>query len=153
MAKNKKSIANLRPELGKKFSKDYQPTNRRKASLFKMLADVIGEQEMEVSFTKEDFYKCYQYLIELTKEELKGIISNPMTPIWMISVASAIVTDAKSGSSQTIEKMFDRLFGRAAQSTDITTGGDKITVVPPKIVFTDDFEDEPDDNGGNDELN
>jgi len=56
MAKNKKSIANLRPDLGKKFSKDYQPTNRRKASLFKMLADVIGEQEMEVSFTKEDFY-------------------------------------------------------------------------------------------------
>ena len=48
--------------------------------------------------------------------------------------------------------MFDRLFGRAAQSTDITTGGDKITVVPPKIVFTDDFEDEPDDGSGN-ELN
>lgn len=134
MAKNKKSIANLRPDLGKKFSKDYQPANRRKASLFKMLADVIGEQEMEVSFTKEDFYKCYQYLIELTKDELKGIISNPMTPIWMISVASAIVTDAKSGSSQTIEKMFDRLFGRAAQSTDITSGGEKI-VAPPKIVF------------------
>ena len=106
-----------------------------------MLADVIGEQEMEVSFTKEDFYKCYQYLIELTKDELKGIISNPMTPIWMISVASAIVTDAKSGSSQTIEKMFDRLFGKPSQTTDITTGGERINPVP-KIVFVDDDFDE-----------
>ena len=54
MAKNKNSLANLRPDLGKKFSSEYQPTNRRKKSLFNMLADVIGEQELEVSFTKEE---------------------------------------------------------------------------------------------------
>ena len=146
MAKNKNSLANLRPDLGKKFSSEYQPTNRRKKSLFNMLADVIGEQELEVSFTKEEFYKCYQYLIELTGEELKKIVNNPMTPIWMVSLSSAIVSDVKSGSSATIEKMYDRLFGRAAQSTDITSGGEKITVNPPKIVFTDDYEDEPDND-------
>ena len=54
----------------KEIQEYYQPTNRRKKSLFSMLADVIGEQELEVSFTKEKFYKCYQYLIELTGEEL-----------------------------------------------------------------------------------
>ena len=111
-----------------------------------MLADVIGEQELEVSFTKEEFYKCYQYLIELTGEELKKIVNNPMTPIWMVSLSSAIVSDVKSGSSATIEKMFDRLFGRASQSTDITSAGEKITVNPPKIVFTDDYEDDPDND-------
>ena len=42
--------------------------------------------------------------------------------------------------------MFDRLFGKAAQSTDITSGGEKITVNPPKIVFTDDYEDDPDND-------
>ena len=111
-----------------------------------MLADVIGEQELEVSFTKEEFYKCYQYLIELTGEELKKIVNNPMTPIWMVSLSSAIVSDVKSGSSATVEKMFDRLFGRAAQSTDITSDGEKITVNPPKIVFTDDYEDDTDND-------
>lgn len=151
MAVSKNSLANLKP-CGKKFSKDYQP-DRRKLSLFRMLANIIGEQELDVSFTKEDFYKCYQYIIELNEEQIMHVIADPQTPIWMVSVAKAIVVDAKTGSSQTIEKMFDRLFGRAAQSTDITTGGDKITVVPPKIVFTDDFEDDPDDESGNDELN
>ena len=141
MAKNKNSLANLRPDLGKKFSSEYQPTNRRKKSLFNMLADVIGEQELEVSFTKEEFYKCYQYLIELTGEELKKIVNNPMTPIWMVSLSSAIVSDVKCGSSATIEKMFDRLFGKPSQTTDITTGGERINPVP-KIVFVDDDFDE-----------
>ena len=151
MAVSKNSLANLKP-CGKKFSQDYQP-DRRKLSLFRMLANIIGEQELDVSFTKEDFYKCYQYIIELNEEQILQVIEDPQTPIWMVSVAKAIVVDAKTGSSQTIEKMFDRLFGRAAQSTDITTLGDKITVVPPKIVFTDDFEDDPDDDNGNDGLN
>ena len=30
--------------------------------------------------------------------------------------------------------MFDRLFGKPSQSTDITSGGEKI-IAPPKIVF------------------
>ena len=143
MAVNKKSLANLKP--GKTFSSEYQP-NRRRTTLFKMLADIIGEQEVKVSLTKDDFYKCYQYIIELNAEEIARIINDPKTPVWMVSVAKAIVTDAQSGSSATIEKMFDRLFGRAAQSTDITSGGEKITVNPPKIVFTDDYEDDPDND-------
>ena len=32
------------------------------------------------------------------------------------------------------------------QNTDITTLGKKISTVPPKIVFTDDYEDEPDND-------
>lgn len=32
------------------------------------------------------------------------------------------------------------------QNTDITTLGKKISIVPPKIVFTDDYEDEPDND-------
>ena len=79
-------------------------------------------------------------------EEIKKIVNHPMAPLWMVNLASAIVSDIKRGSSDTIEKMFDRLFGRAAQSTDITSGGEKITVNPPKIVFTDDYEDEPDND-------
>ena len=58
MAVNKKSLANLKP--GKTFSSEYQP-NRRRTTLFKMLADIIGEQDVQVSLTKDDFYKCYQY--------------------------------------------------------------------------------------------
>ena len=68
MAKNKNSLANLRPDLGKKFSSEYQPTNRRKKSLFNMLADVIGEQELEVSFTKEEFRYAFTFLIFMCLE-------------------------------------------------------------------------------------
>ena len=106
MAVNKKSLANLKP--GKTFGSEYQP-NRRRTTLFKMLADIIGEQDVQVSLTKDDFYKCYQYIIELNAEEITRIINDPKTPVWMVSVAKAIVTDAQSGSSATIEKMFDRL--------------------------------------------
>ena len=51
MAVNKKSLANLKP--GKTFSSEYQP-NRRRTTLFKMLADIIGEQDVQVSLTKDD---------------------------------------------------------------------------------------------------
>ena len=79
MAVSKNSLANLKP-CGKKFSKDYQP-DRRKLSLFRMLANIIGEQELDVSFTKEDFYKCYQYIIELNEEQIFQVIEDPQTPI------------------------------------------------------------------------
>ena len=38
--------------------------------------------------------------------------------------------------------MFDRLFGKPSQTTDITTGGEKINTVPKIVFVDDDFEEE-----------
>ena len=131
---------------GKRFSSEYQPSNYRKQRLFTKIACMLGDEKFSVTFSKKDFYDIYQTLASMTRKELIELREDENTPVFMISLINAIDKDCAEGNNKTIEMMFDRLFGRAAQSTDITSGGEKITVNPPKIVFTDDYEDDPDND-------
>ena len=131
---------------GKRFSSEYQPSNYRKQRLFTKIACMLGDEKFSVTFSKKDFYDIYQTLASMTRKELIELREDENTPVFMISLINAIDKDCAEGNNKTIEMMFDRLFGKPSQTTDITTGGEKITVNPPKIVFTDDYEDDPDND-------
>ena len=123
---------------GKRFSSEYQPSNYRKQRLFTRIATMLGDEKFSVSFTKKDFYDIYQALAGMTRSELIELRENEETPVFMISIINAIDKDCAEGNNKTIEMMFDRLFGRPSQSTDITTNGKPIT--RPNIIFGDDEE-------------
>lgn len=106
---------------GNRFSSDNQPKNAgRKPSLYKKLKELTGKK-VDYEMSKEDYFKVIRYLMERTPGELKKIIENAKdevngsTPVWVLSVISAINTDIRYGRTSTIDSLFDRLFGRSTQ--------------------------------------
>jgi hypothetical protein len=105
---------------GQLFTPEHQPKkNGRKPALYKQLAAMVGKQ-VNLTLSKDDFVKIQHWLLERTKAELKDIIRDPQTPIFMSSLIAAIIGDMNSGSYATVERTYDRLFGRAVQPIEAT---------------------------------
>lgn len=131
-------------ERGKRFSSEYQPPNYRKQRLFTKIACMLGDEKFSVTFSKKDFYDIYQTLASLTRKELIELREDENTPVFMISLINAIDRDCAEGNNKTIEMMFDRLFGKPAQTTDITTGGKEISNTPNIVFYKNDGEQDED---------
>lgn len=133
--------------LGNRFSSNNQPKkkNGRKPSLYKQLKELTGKKvgfEME----QEDFYNVIRFLLEQDLETLEAMLIvsdaktgkkalNPKTPSWVLTIVSAITADAKIGRTNTVEMLFDRVFGKAVQ----TINGN---VINTNIPAADDMTDE-----------
>ncbi len=129
---------------GKRFSSEYQPSNYRKQRLFTKIACMLGDEKFSVTFSKKDFYDIYQTIASLTRKELIELREDENTPVFMISLINAIDRDCAEGNNKTIEMMFDRLFGKPAQTTDITTGGKEISNTPNIVFYKNDGEQDED---------
>ena len=129
---------------GKRFSSEYQPSNYRKQRLFTKIACMLGDEKFSVTFSKKDFYDIYQTLASMTRKELIELRDDENTPVFMISLINAIDKDCAEGNNKTIEMMFDRLFGKPAQTTDITTGGKEISNTPNIVFYKNDGEQDED---------
>lgn len=106
---------------GNRFTSENQPKNPgRKPSLYKKLKELTGKK-VDYEMSKEDYFKVIRYLMERTPGELKKIVDNAQdkengsTPVWVLSVISAINMDIRYGRTSTIDSLFDRLFGRSTQ--------------------------------------
>lgn len=100
---------------GNRFSSTNQPENRgRKPSLYKHIKTLIGT-DAEVELSREDFFKLIQFLLEQPADNLKKIAESRNTPIWIIGMIQAIIKDTRDGRTNTINSLFDRLFGKASQ--------------------------------------
>lgn len=106
-----------------RFSSENQPKkNGRKPALYNQLRKLTGKH-VKQELSKEDYYKIIQYLLERTPAELKLIIENAKqddgtTPVWVLSIISAIQSDLRYGRTRTIDSIFDRLFGKATQPVE-----------------------------------
>lgn len=111
---------------GNRFSSTNQPKkNGRKPALYTQLLKMVGKK-VTLDLSREDFNKINQWVLERNKAELQAIMLNPDTPAFMLSLISAIVSDIKNGKNAAVEAIFDRVYGRARQTTDITTNGKEI---------------------------
>ena len=117
---------------GNRFSTDNQPTkNGRKPSMYKYLKEITGVK-VEYELSKEDYFKMIRFLMEQSKPTLEAILrdanNNPdsKTSIWICNIARAILSDTKNGVTDTVEMLFDRLFGKSMQPVDHTTNGKDI---------------------------
>lgn len=111
-------------KIGKQFSSENQPKkNGRKPSLYKKLKDLDGKK-VDFELSKEDYYNIIRYLMERTPGELKRIVENARDdingtiPVWVINIISAIQFDIRYGRMNTIDSIFDRIFGKAIQPVD-----------------------------------
>lgn len=127
---------------GNRFSSENQPDKKnsgRKPSLYKQLRKLTGKT-VGFELEKEDYYNIIRFLMEQDSDTLEKLIvvtdpatgkkmMNPKTPIWVVSVCSAINADAKYGRTTTVEMVFDRVFGKAVQPVtgdirnELGTGG------------------------------
>lgn len=105
-------------EIGRatRFSSTTQPANRgRKKSLYKRLKELVKKNDVQL--TKEDFCKIVNHLLDMPIAEVKKIGMDEATPIWVVCIVRAIIADASSGVTKTLDSLFDRLFGKAIQPT------------------------------------
>jgi len=114
---------------GNRFSSNNQPPkNGRKQSIYKSLKELTGKK-VEYELSKEDYFKMIRFLLEQSKPTLEEIMedanNNPQsnTPIWVCNIIRAIMMDTKKGITNTVEMLFDRLFGKSMQPVDHTTNG------------------------------
>lgn len=108
---------------GNKYGKVFTSTNQpkktgRKPSVYKQVAAILGEK-FKIELSKEDFFKIQQWLLEMPMMKLKDIIKDPETPSFIAVHISAIMSDAKNGKTDSVERIYDRLYGRASQPIDI----------------------------------
>lgn len=61
-------------------------------------------------------YKLIEHLLDLPEHQLKDVEKNPNVPIFMSSIAKALMQDKKKGNITTVNLLFDRVFGKAHQS-------------------------------------
>lgn len=127
--------------LGNRFSSTNQPKkNGRKPKMYKQLKEMIGKA-VGYTLEQEDYYNIIRFLMEQDLETLEGFIKtkdakgkdvlNPKVPIWVINIVTAINTDVRYGRTNTVEMLFDRVFGKAVQPVqgDIVTNGKQPTDV------------------------
>lgn len=101
--------------VGVRFSATRQPKKAgRKPTLYKQLFKTTLKR-VEVEMSKEDYYKILSYLIERTPGELKVIAKSEQTPLWISNIISALFKDVKAGRINTLNIVFDRLFGKPTQ--------------------------------------
>ena len=100
---------------GNKFSSTNQPQNRgRKPSLYNHIKKLLGT-EAKAELSIEDYFKLIQFLLEQPLDNLKKLADSKNTPIWIVGVGRAVVKDANAGRTNTLDSLFDRIFGKASQ--------------------------------------
>ena len=104
---------------GRQFTSTHQPRKAgRKPGLFKQLANIV-DKELHLELSKEDYIKLQRWILERNKAELIKINQNPETPMFISVLITAILADLESGKYDTIDKTFDRIFGRSVQPLQV----------------------------------
>ena len=109
---------------GHRFTSENQPKRkgRGKLSVLNYIRQTTGKK-VDPQSSKEEILKVIQHIYESSPAELEPLLKdptdphkpNPNTPMWVLSIISAINTDMRYGRTSTIEMLFDRVFGKATQ--------------------------------------
>lgn len=104
---------------GNRFTSSNQPSRKgRKPSRFK---EIINElDELGESLSLEDFNKVVKSLLTLNKDKLVEIAQNNDTPIAIVIIASAIAGDIENKQLGNLDRLLDRVYGKATQKSEVT---------------------------------
>ncbi len=125
---------------GNRFSHNNQPQNSgRKPSRLKILQAIFNSLDENERLSKEDILKLLEYIIICNKAQLETIARNPDLPMIIVNQIKAIVTDLASGKTDTVDKIFDRLYGKATISLEVT-GAAGVPLIPDKPMSRKEYE-------------
>lgn len=118
-------------ELGRKtrFSKENQPANKgRKPKIYSQLKNVY-------KISHEEYRDMIMYLMQLSKDEIVALSKADDTPIWVVNMCRAFLSDCQRGSFYLLSDVVDRMWGKAEAKTkmDITSNGKEVGT---QIVFS-----------------
>ena len=104
----------------KKFSSTRQPKNPgRKPSRFKQIIAELDKTNGE-HLSQEDYNKIITHLLALTGDELSKLANDKDTPVALVIIASAISGDIENKNIGNIDRLLDRVFGKALQKQELT---------------------------------
>lgn len=81
---------------------------------------------LSLNLTRSDTYNLLSCLLTCNESQLEGLLNDSRVPIAIKIVIKRLLSDAKEGNMTTVEKLWDRIFGKA----------DKISLEMPQTVQT-----------------
>jgi len=134
VSKNKDDTGKFKTgnKVGNRFTKSNQPKNPgRKKSRFKQI--IAQLEDVGEPLSKEDYSKIIASLLTMTVAELKALAEKKGTPIAIIVIASAIAGDIENKQMNNIERLLDRIFGKALITQELT-GKDGKDLIPARVL-------------------
>ena len=89
----------------------YAGTTKR--DVVKML-DSLGIN-LNLYLTRADTYNLLSCLLTCNESQLNALYANPKVPLAIRTVIKRLQDDARLGNIETVEKLWDRIFGKAGQ--------------------------------------
>ena len=74
----------------------------------------------EAGLSKTDIYNVIVSMIGNTAKELHAINDDPSQPIYKSIISSALLQDLKRKQISTVESIFDRVFGKPTQKSNVS---------------------------------
>lgn len=125
---------------GKKFGSG-QATNlggRKQSRINEVWKIVLGTEDVEdreIILPKSDKYKIIESLFEMSIKKLEIIADKSDTPAFIVNIIKAILGDIAEKRTFTIDKYYDRFFGKADTKVSLTGGEDEEGNKKPVTIF------------------
>lgn len=125
---------------GKRFTKENQPAKRgRKPTRMNEFIKSFNMEDSSRAISQEDAKKLMTHILFCNRAQLDSMIKNQDLPIFMLCLIKALLVDTANGNTATVEKLFDRLFGRSMQPVELT-GPNKTPLIPTGPMSRKDYE-------------
>lgn len=86
---------------------------------------------LEVQFTRTDTMNLLATLLTCNEHQLQALYNNNKVPVVIKTVIKRLLDDSKVGSMEAIEKIWDRIFGKAGMLVDLPQGSNAMPGVIP----------------------
>lgn len=92
---------------------------------------------LSLNLTQSDTYNLLGCLLTCNEAQLNALYSNKKIPLAIKTVIKRIMDDAKLGNIETVEKLWDRIFGKASKATLELPGTQQVVangIIPNTVV-------------------
>lgn len=90
--------------------------------------------------SKEDTVRLLRHILNCSKAELELIARNHDLPILILSQIQAIVSEIKNGKTDTVDKLFDRIYGKTPTTMEVT-GAQGSPLIPETPMSRQEYQD------------
>ena len=116
---------------GRLFSKARQPGKRpgRKKSLINEFIKDFNLVDGSRQISREDANKLLWHILCCNKADFEAMSRNSDLPISLLSQIRAIAEDLKNGKTNTVDKIWDAIWGKSFQTMELT-GAKSLPLIP-----------------------
>lgn len=136
MANKNPDTSGLRPAW--KPGTSGNPKGRPKSRVDGFKTKIMGKANAKKFYgiTPMELQEWYETLITLNLAELKALLQDETTPALICTYTRAIITNMNAGKTATVDKIVERLYGKAIQRVE-HTGADGSDLMPARTLTKD----------------